>query len=252
MPIRRINFTGRRRLHMDDVVIEIDDGATPPRFKVSKLDLDSYGLPADALVCVEAYRQTSYMRFACGTVGDVQLGPSLMLEEFDSPEGIRFRVKVTSVSPTTGGQLLAELNGIYDRRRESILAVVPHSDVGHEVFRVDFSDEPILLINDKLDRWKEAVTEPMFVSLVFPAAFRAILTRILRVEDYADSDDSADDWRSRWLRFAKNLVGPDEPPTETDDPDEVDRWIENAVAAFSTSHQMYDLFAKRFHEGSDS
>ena len=252
MPIRRINFTGRRRLRMEDVDIEIDDGETPPRFRIIKLELDSYGLRSDALVRVEAYRQTSYMRFACGTVEALQISDGLTLEEFDSPEGIRFRVKVTSASPPTSGQLLAELSGIYDRRRESILAVVPHSDVGQEVFRLDFADEPILLINEKLDRWREVVTEPTFVSLVYPAAFRAVLIRILYIERYTDSDDDLDDWRSRWLRFAKNLVGPFELPVETDDSTQIDEWIENAVAAFSTSNQMYDLFAKRFYEGSNS
>ena len=252
MPIRRINFTGRRRLHMDDVDIEIHDGTTPPQFRITKLELDSYDLPSDALVCVEAYRQTSYMRFACGAVEGLQIGDGRMLEEFDSPEGIRFRVKVTSASRPTRGQLLAELGGIYDRRRQSILAVVPHPDVGQEVFRLDFADEPILLINEKLERWREAVTEPTFVSLVYPAAFRAILTRILHIERYTYSDDDLDDWRSRWLRFANNLVGPFELSVETDDSARIDEWIENAVAAFSRNNQMYELFEKGFYEGSYS
>ena len=250
MPIRRINFTGRHRLHAGDVDIEIHD-ATPPRIVVAKLELDSYGLPSDASVYIEAYRQTPYMRFACGTVEELKITNELSLDEFDSPEGVKFRVKVTSASPATRGRLLAELSGIYDRRRESILAVVPHSDLDQEVFRIDFAEEPILLVNNKLDRWKEAVTEPMFVSLVFPAAFRTILTRILHIEGNTDSDD-VDDWQSRWLQFAKSLVGRSEPPLEIDDPAQIDEWIETAVAAFSKGNRVYDLFAKEFHEGSNS
>lgn len=250
MPVRRINFTGRRRLRAEDVDIVVDESATPPQFKIARLTLESYGLPSNSLVCVESYRQTSYMRFPVGTVEKLHIHDPFTLTEFDSPEGIKFRVKVTSASGDTSGQLLAELSGVSDQRRESLLAVRPDPDIDHEVFQIDFTDEPILLINEKLDRWKEAVTEPTFVSLVFPATFREILTRILHIDKHTDVDDR-DDWRSRWLRLAEGLAG-QAPPVEADDTDAFDDWIECAVAAFCKDNRIYDLFAKGFYDGSSA
>ncbi len=247
MPIRRINFTGRQRLRAEDVEIKLYDDMIPPKCEIANLNFEGYEFPSDALVYVESYRQTSYMRFSCGTVGNLKIPDNLTLDEFDSPDAIKFRVKVTSASHPTKGQLLAELSGISDRRIESLLTVVPDSNLDHEVFRVDFTDEPILLINAKLDRWKEVATEPVFTSLVYPAALRTILTRVLCIEEHTDTEDP-DDWHSRWLRFAKNNLGASDPPIETDI--EVrDEWIDNTVAAFCKNNQVYHSFAKNFDDG---
>ena len=69
MPVRRINFTGRKRLTAADVEIRLHDDATPLSFEVSKLSLKRHNLAEEAFVCVEAYRQSSWMRFPLGTVG---------------------------------------------------------------------------------------------------------------------------------------------------------------------------------------
>lgn len=243
MPVRHINFTGRQRLRPDDVEINLDDDTMPPVCEVAKLDLKNYNLPDDALVFIESYRQTSYMRFSCGTVGNLVIPDKLRLVEFDSPDGIRFRVKVTSATYSTKGQLLAELNSITDRRLESLLTVRPDPNLEHEVFRVDFTDEPLLLINAKIDRWKEVATDPVFVSLVYPAALRTILVRILSIDEHDDIEDS-EDWRSQWLRFVQsNLSAPDQLP-EIGDHGAIDDWINDVVEAFCKGNNIYDSYVQ--------
>ena len=59
-------------------------------------ELDGYDLPAEALVFVKAYRQTTWMRWPWGTVGALQPPANRALAEFDSPDDVLFRVRVTS------------------------------------------------------------------------------------------------------------------------------------------------------------
>src|SRR6266571_2707793 len=104
--IRRINYTGRRRINREDVKIVIYDGNGGPAKFDARLELSSYSLPPDAIVFVEAYRQTFLMRFNFGSISRIELPSDRFLTEFESPEGILFRVKVTSKSPEQG-KLLA-------------------------------------------------------------------------------------------------------------------------------------------------
>ena len=70
MPIRRLNYTKRKKLRRDDidiVILQNDQGSNS--FEAT-LRLASYRLPEDAALSVEAYRRTRVMRFSLGTVSD--------------------------------------------------------------------------------------------------------------------------------------------------------------------------------------
>ena len=86
----------------------------------------------------------------------------------------------------------------------SLLAIIPDSDLGEKLYYIDYSDEPQLYINSKMQDCKAIARSPFFVSLVYPAIFREILTRILYVEDHSYEKDP-EDWKDRWLAFALNL-----------------------------------------------
>ena len=247
MPSRHINFTGRQRISTSDVTIELHNEAIPPVFKVPHFSLQSYGLPAEALVCIEAYHRTDYMRFELGTVADITVPESFVLTKFGSPDGIRFRVKVTSVTDPTAGQLLAEGSGIspvwLDDVPESLLPVEP-TDLGQEVFRLYFQGGPVLQINENIVHWKEVVRSDYFRSLVYPIVLRSLLTQLLR-EGIPDSDDN-DDWRFPWLRFAQDLPDVAALPDPNDDY-EIDQWVNGVVSSFSRASHMYDIFSKRWN-----
>ena len=256
MPSRRIHFTGRRRLTAQDVGVILHNEAVPLAFELSHLSLQRHGLPYDALVRVEAYRQATYMPFELGTVANLRLPGRWQLTEFDLPDAIRFRVKVTAVAEDVRGQLLAVRDRIRpawaDGGQESLLPVRPDSSLDQEVFRLSLDDEPVLLINTKITRWRELSHDGHFVSLVYPAVLRTILTRILHHEDHADWEES-DDWRSLWIRFAKDLPGIFDPPDGEGEHDmSVDDWIDEVVAAFCRSRHTYDAFARRWDSEVDS
>ena len=161
-------------------------------------------------------------------------------------------MKVTSLSNPVG-QLLAEIDRIRpetpEGERESLLPVRPDDSLEHEIFRVDFEDGPVLMINGRLSRWKEISTDPVFASLVFPNALRIILTRILLVEKHTDTID--DDWRSQWLRFARNHPSIGEVPTSDDELD-AGEWIDQVVDAFCKRHQTHNKFSLHWNDGGNS
>ncbi len=198
MAIRRFNYTGRLRIRREHVRITIhESGGEPARFDAT-LNLDPYRLPKDAPVFVEAYRQTTWMRFEFGTVAHIRPKDRPVLTDFDTPDGVLFRVKVTSPNEPHG-KLLARADRIQARQpheeeqpRVPLLPVKPDPDLGDEVFRVDFSDRPILLVNAGLANSTTAARSPVFVSLVYPAVLREILARILHRDHPGEIEEDGD------------------------------------------------------------
>lgn len=245
MPIRRLNFTRRRRILREDVDIVLHQQTSPPTFD-AHLNFERYGFPPDAHVFVEAYRQTTVSRFDFGTVSVPCQPTSTSLDEFESPAAILFRVRVTATAGRSGVLL-----GVADRmrprqpnekpdRRIPLLPPRP-DDLGEELWRVEFSSTATyLVINNRLPDWKETARDPRFRALAFPSAMRRILERILYVDDYTTTDDDQD-WHSLWLRFASTLPGSGHVPRNRD---EYDDWIEDAVAAFARRTRLrtaYDV-----------
>src|SRR5262249_34359078 len=117
-----------------------------------------------------------------------------------------------------------------------------------EVYRLDFSnDGPILLVNRAAGDKDAIVRSPLFMSIVYPAALREILNRIILVEGLDDPDDDGESPEARWLRFATGLPGVGPIPAK-DDGDR-DQWIDDAVAAFARQQAMLDRFIAGWLKG---
>jgi len=239
MPIRKFNYTARQRIRRSDVDIRIRRSPGSPAEFDASLDLRAYALSPDAKVFVEAYRQTTVMRFPWGSASVLLSPESRVLSDFDGDVRILFRAKVTDVSGRPG-VLLAVADRLHAReteeqpdRRIPLLPPEP-DDLGEELWRVDFEGEPALLVNRDVPDWKAMVRAESFRALVYPAALRTILTRILLREGYAATDDF-DDWRSRWLQFAVRIPGAGGVPNAKE---QYEDWIESAVAAFARRFGM--------------
>lgn len=251
--IRKLNYTGRKKLLKEDTKIVLYEREGEIAFFDASLNLKKYDLPDDALVFVEAYQQTTLMRFDFGTVTCTKPGSDCRLSLFDSVEGVLFRVRVTS-SDLPQGKLLAEGDQIRFRRPEEqsdervpLLPVKPE-DIGHEIAKLDFSgDQPLLLVNSLAGDWREIARSPAFAAFVYPQALREILCRILIIEKYDDTED-LDDWQSRWLRFTSSLPGVSAPLAgETDDNQKWD-WIDDAVGSFAAKLRLLDQFQEYWKE----
>jgi hypothetical protein len=245
MAISRLNYSGRKRISRQDVLILLHEPPGSPLSFEAQLKLGGYNLPDDALLFVEAYRQTQWMRFPFGTVNAVVPPVDRRLTEFESEDGILFRVRVTSQAGRQG-LLLAEADKVPVRRPEDVeenrlpLFPVQPADLGSQTWRVDFSSDPVLLINKAVGDWRAVAVSPVFRSLVCPAALREVITRILFLEDYPDLEDR-DDWKTRWLLFAGSVPGAGEPPADGET-DSFEDWIETAVEAFCRQQRFFDHF----------
>lgn len=245
--LRKFNYTNRIRILHEDARFSLRPEGGKWSFDAS-LNLEPYELPADALVFVEAYRQTTWMRFNFGTIDNCTPPDERLLSEFDSPEDILFRVRVTA--PGSGedrhGLLLAEANRVPLRSPEevqspsvSLLPVVP-CELGAQLWKIDFVDHPRLLLNTAAGNYKQIGIEPGFISVVYPAALREILDRILHREERRDLD--AEDWCSRWLTFASDVLGVGAPPESENGPEADDEWIDDAAASFAKKHDLLEKF----------
>jgi len=243
--IKRINYTGRRRLTREQASITLAVGEEQPNFTLD-LNLGRARFPNDAEVIVEAHRQTSFMRWQFGTVGQpvIPSEAERRLSDFGSGTGVRFRVKVVEaradVSQGQPARVLAHAEGLRPRapsdeddRAESLLCVDWGEDDAfrHLPWRLEFdeSSDPLLRISRHLVPDKDAfVAHPAFVCLVLPEILRSVLTRILVIDQDRGDDDIAN-WHALWLKFAAGLPGIGAPPLEITDSED---WIDAVISTF--------------------
>jgi len=242
----RFNYTGRKKISREDAVITITQGHNGYHSFNANLRLKDYKLPDNALVFIEAYRQTTWMRFDYGRAGNPVEPTDRNLYEFETPDGIRFRVKITS-EDGENGKLLAQADKIrprqpdmQDESRLPLLPVRPKEMYG--IWKLDFTgEEPILEINKNAGN-KDAITHSsQFRSLVFPSILREILTRIATYERPDDSEDM-DDWRARWICFARLLPSVEELPLDGSESGVIDQWVDNVVSSFSRVRKDLEVF----------
>lgn len=243
MAVRRINYTDRKRVALADAEFILRTNPNGSASFDARIDLARYEFPGDARVFVEAYRQTTLMRFDFGTVSTPEVPADRTLSEFETPDEVMFRLRVTAASGNPG-MMLGEADQIRPRqqgeepdRRIPLLPSVP-DDLGEEIWRIEFDANTWLKVNNRLPDWKETARSPVFRALVYPAAMRQILERILLIEKFTATDDP-EDWRSRWLQFAERLPGSRAVPRAADEHEE---WIENAVSAFARQSALRTRF----------
>ncbi|MCL4528122.1 MAG: hypothetical protein M1282_01770 [Chloroflexi bacterium] len=250
--IRKFNYTDRVKIKRDDICINWVLKDNQNCFEADLSKLTDYELPDDSLVFLEAYRQTNWMRFDFGTIGNLTSPKNPHLKLFDMPAGVKFRVKVTASGNVH--KLLAEANAIplitsddESAKNSPLLDVVPTNELGDEVYRVEFPDDdkPVLYINNELGSYKMIGRSPVFLSLALPAVVREILYRIVMIDDCAD-DTNMEDWRSRWIRFANSLPGND--TLANIEKDERLEWIKGTVALFAKKQNLRAQFKEWMDE----
>ena len=230
----RLNFTGRRRISQSHARISVTGIGGIETFS-ARLELDSYKFPSAARVVIEAFRQLELARFEFGTIGSIEPPSSCRLSEFGSLAGVRFRVKVVSTD-VPRGRLLGVADRIQpqDSHQQSLLRVpllaVRSQDLGREIWRLDFTDEPLLLVNSRVVQKKALVQSGEFQSMVLPEVLRSILNRIILVEQVREVDGT-DHWTCRWLNFASSLPGAGPLLEEADTELDLD-WIDITVGSF--------------------
>lgn len=237
----KLNFTDRKKISQRDIEIKIANDGTEAKFTV-KPNLTEYNFSPDALIVVEAYRQSQWKQFHCGTVLNFIHPPDNSLASFGMSQGILFRFKV--IEDNSSKKLLGLAKEIRPRESDdsedecdSLLPVVLTDSIGNKIWDIDFVDNgPTLRINKNLAS-KELVNTPRFIGFTFPEIIRTILVHALLV--YKGSPD----WTESWVSFAESL-GAGKCPTINDSQEAIDltwAWIEEVSRAFARYYSIDNM-----------
>lgn len=250
MSVKRINFLNRKKILQEHIRIVLSVNGAVRRFTAG-LDLSSYDFPADAKVIVEAKTLLETLRFEVGRIGTgLSTGPR-DISRLKS-DRIVFNVLVvdTNTSRKYGhAETVRPINANGEQiGADSLLPVDLADDLNGVLWAVRFvdsdeagcSDAPVLVF----DRIAAQDSAAVFVkntavrAMVFPAALKEILTRILLLDRHS-FEESGEGWRDAWLRFAAKRLGEDPPEVESgDNVEEAREWIERAIAQFAKSGEL--------------
>lgn len=248
--MKRFNYTGRKRILQTDIHISLyhHEGEVP-HFSIV-VDLAHYELPADALVVVEAYQSTRWMRFSLGKVGLLNNDARLELTDFDDIDNLRFRVKVIDEE---SGKLLSLANGVHpitdgedvNENQTSILPVRSTDLSGYGVcWKLEYNEDVSLLIEKGLGGKEQVVRSEIFKLLILPSAMREILNYLLQ-DDWDDELDDISDWKTKWLIFVRQLGG--SMPDKGSDIDNAG-WVDEAVRRLVSKLGNRNTFVESFEE----
>ncbi len=243
--IRKFNYTQRKKIPRNRVRIQLSRTRDQLAFDLS-LNLDGLELPSEARVYLEAWYRTSYMRFACGNVGNPAIPEDRRLTEIDSRNVVHFRLKVVDESDRHH-RIVGVADGIRitdgDPSRGASIPLLPVSfseGLGEMLWNVQFeSDGPLLELNQRLESIEQiSKLDPLFLAAVYPAAVREIFTEMLLVEE-VDPHEEGEDWWHLWLRWAHGLTTEPVPEREAD-PGLKRMWIEQLAREFAARHALLD------------
>lgn len=236
---RRINATNRKRIGHEAIDIRlIETVPGQPQKASATLELADFGFPASAAVAIEAYRGSSLMRFDCGTIGNLQVPPVMLLNEIDAGGNIQFRVKVVDREGVIG-KLLGSASRVRpqssddDQGRRSLLPI-KWTDLGPELWQVTAKEEepPALVLNMHAPGLVDRIlTDATLRAAVMPAAFRIVLETMMTLPQPDDDDET--DWKNDWLKFCREELEVPEDPYELGDEEGRREWIAETVKVFA-------------------
>lgn len=240
---RRFNYTGRKRITLDRVSINVNRTDHILESFDALINLDDMGLPDTAKVYIEAYHRQELVRYDFGTVGNIVRPDDTGLAALAYREDLRFRVMVVDEADECG--LICAMadrikpSGIIQKR--SILPV-EFCDLGRQVWKVNYDgDVPVLLLNERVPNIHNlARTDPRFHLYVYPAVVRDIFTHMFFVDRVNDLDDPPQEWHKLWLEFARRFLADEtwiqsQPQDDWFDPADVLPWIDKLVEEFCSS-----------------
>lgn len=235
-----INWTGRVRIpysHVPLVIEQIDDSGNSSKLRLT----GSLRLPAidDCEIVLEAYRDSQRYRekFA---FSESPIAISMTTPLFTTASAVLCDLKL--VSTVESGKIRASALGIKPRvlgadpASRSLLPVDKDDTLGEVLWRLELAgDQPILLVNSRLDDWKAFVRRPDVFCLILPHVAREIAEWLARQEA---SEEELTPVATKWKTFFETGLKCELPSLETADDEIWGGWVNDAVQRFATSHDF--------------
>lgn len=245
--LRKLNFTSRAKIAQSSIRIALKRDSDGVLAFDPAIDVGAVTAPPDARVFIEAWHRTSYMRFDLGTVAALTIPADRRLVDIEGTS-VRFRIKV--VGPDHRILAVADDIRVSDRppgegTNSPLLPVQFNDALDQQAWRIAFEpDLPVLELNSRIANIDAiAKDDSLFFALVYPAAVREILTRILVIEQF-DAFEATNDWWNLWIRWASRYTTTPVPV----DADDAPRWIEEVVGSFCSQHRVVDRVNKIVEE----
>jgi len=249
--IRRFNYTGRVKIPRSRVDISLFKDNEGKYFK-AKVNLEGLDLPGESKIYIEPNYKGVYQRFDFGTVAHFKEPENTRLNELPETELAYFDVSIVDEKSNIG-LLLGKAKGIavstdgLPNDRLPLLYVNP-TDLKNQLWKLSFDSSedgrPTLEINKNIpELYEMAKTDIKFISLVYPAAFRGVLLKIIEEGDFDGGEDS---WTTQWLKFLNASLGIKTlPEIDSDDNNlttEQESWIDECVNDFCKKFQLFEKF----------
>lgn len=248
--IRRFNYTERIKIPRGRVNIALLKDKDGKYFKAN-IDFEGLKFPADAKVFIEPNYKGVYQRFDFGTVGAIKEPSDTRLTELPETELAYFDISVVDESEKVG-LLLGKARGIpvstNDQPNDRIpLLYVNPTDLKNQFWKLTFDpsdDRPVLEVNNRIpELYEMAKNDPKFISLVYPIAFRGVITKIVEEGEFENEDEH---WTSQWLKFVDHVLGIKSRP-ELDNEDNTltpqqEEWIDECVNEYCKKFQLFEKF----------
>lgn len=255
----RLNYTNRLKLPLDKLIFNIHPDANdgPATFD-AQLDLDELKPDMnDAHVFVEAWHQSTRMRFDWGTVESLLPPPESrrQLTEFEDWEHVTFRVKVTDMTHESG-KILAwrkriTPHGPKDHPESDILSF-RNRKLDGLIWDMEFDTTgPIVCIDPRAGDCQAIGQNPQFIASAYPEIMRRILIKAFIIDrnDGDDHDDDEENWSCIWLKdFIKPVLGIDDPLPPLEDLDVRREWIDEAVRVFARKNNLRQSWNPQLQE----
>lgn len=248
--IRRFNYTGRVKIPRSRVDISLFKDNEGKYFKVA-INLDGLNFPAEAKIYIEPNYKGVYQRFYFGTVAHFKEPENTRLNELPETELAYFDISIVD-EQNKAGLLLGKAKGIavstdgIPNDRLPLLPVNP-ADLRNQFWKLSFdsSDDgrPVLEINRNIpDVFEMARNDIKFISLVYPAAFRGVLFKIIEQGSF-DADE--DTWVFQWVKFLTSVLAIKSFP-ELDNDDSItteqETWVDECVNEYCKKLQLFEKF----------
>lgn len=239
---RTINYTGRKKLTLDQAVIRLTDAPGQIRsFSAEFPGIEELKLPPESRIYVEPYAKSSLMRFDFGTVSAVSSPDDTTLRDIDVGASVLFDVKIVDESDIVG-RILASARHIRpidsqagEDNRRSLLPVVSR-DLGELVWKLEIEPgaRPQLILNSRIPNCVVRLkTDPLLQGAILPNAIAQILDNVLNpVGDGSDEMEWVSDWKI-WFRHSSGLE-----PEEEEDPERRRSMIDRACDSFARQQRF--------------
>lgn len=240
--LRKLNFTERAKVPRSQVRVTLRRGDDGVLVFDPLLSFQGVAVVPTARVFIEAYYRTSFMRFDCGSVEAFAPPDDRRLTDIEGTGVVHFRVKVVDNTANdhrivaVADDIVVSMEKPETSGRLPLLPVNFSDTLGQQAWRIAFeANGPVLELNNRIDNIRGvARNDAAFFALVYPAAVREILTRILLVDEQ-DAHEEGDEWWNFWLRWATHFSGP-----LPRDSEEAPFWIDDVVSAFCREQNLID------------